>query len=176
MYFITQGADIGWGSRPALSTLLLALVSFVMFVVIEMRTERPTFDFSVFRIRAFSGAMFGSMGMNFSYWPLMIYLPIYFHGVLVMGFLLLEGVRSALARALPEGWDAATSQRLAEQVAAGEFAGLTTSTDLAMAHAALVRGFEWVMLYGMAGAWLLALLSRIAFGVSTKMSAQRVEP
>lgn len=106
----------------------------------------------------------------------MIYLPIYFHGVLVMGFLLLEGVRSALARALPEGWDAATSQRLAEQVAAGEFAGLTTSTDLAMAHAALVRGFEWVMLYGMAGAWLLALLSRIAFGVSTKMSAQRVEP
>nr|WP_150622304.1 MFS transporter [Pandoraea horticolens] len=293
VYFITQGAALGWGSRPALGMLLLALISFVMFVVIEMRTERPTFDFSVFRIRAFSGAMFGSMGMNFSYWPFMIYLPIYFHGVLgydglvaglallsytlptllvpplaerlaakygakrviplgmftiglgfllmklgtgaplagwlamlpgcvlcgtglgltntpatntatgavspnragmasgidmsarlislainiaVMGFLLLEGVHSRLARALPEGWDAATSQRLAEQVAAGEFAGFTTSTDLAMAHAALVCGFEWVMLYGMAGAWLLALLSRIAFGVSTKMSAQRVEP
>ncbi len=36
------------------------------------------FDFAVFRVPAFSGAIFGCMGMNFSYWPLMIYLPIYF--------------------------------------------------------------------------------------------------
>jgi hypothetical protein len=36
------------------------------------------FDFSVFRIRNFSGALIGSMGMNFSFWPFMIYLPIYF--------------------------------------------------------------------------------------------------
>jgi MFS family permease len=36
------------------------------------------FDFSVFEIRTFSGAILGSMGMNFSFWPFMIYLPIYF--------------------------------------------------------------------------------------------------
>jgi hypothetical protein len=36
------------------------------------------FDFSVFRIRAFSGALIGSAAMNFSFWPFMIYLPIYF--------------------------------------------------------------------------------------------------
>jgi MFS family permease len=36
------------------------------------------FDFSVFRIRAFSGALMGSIGMNFSFWPLMIYLPVYY--------------------------------------------------------------------------------------------------
>lgn len=40
------------------------------------------FDFSVFRIRNFSGALFGSMGMNFSFWPFMIYLPIYFQSSL----------------------------------------------------------------------------------------------
>jgi len=32
----------------------------------------------VFRIRAFSGALMGSIGMNFSFWPLMIYLPVYY--------------------------------------------------------------------------------------------------
>jgi len=293
VYFITQGPVLGWHSREALSILLLAVVGFVMFVVIETRAERPMFDFSVFRIRAFSGAMFGSMGMNFSYWPFMIYLPIYFHGVLgydgmaaglallsytlptlvvpplaerlsekyeakrviplgmftiglgfllmklgtgashagwlamlpgcvlcgtglgltntpvtntatgavspnragmasgidmsarlislainiaVMGFLLLAGVCSGLARALPDRWDTEALQRLAEQVAAGEFATLTTPSDLAAAHAALVHGFEWVMLYGMAGAWLLALLSRIAFGERKTMSAQCIEP
>jgi hypothetical protein len=40
------------------------------------------FDFSVFRIRNFSGAICGSIGMNFSFWPFVIYLPIYFQGVL----------------------------------------------------------------------------------------------
>jgi len=36
------------------------------------------FDFSVFRIRAFSGSIVGSSAMNLSYWPFMIYLPIWF--------------------------------------------------------------------------------------------------
>lgn len=36
------------------------------------------FDFSVFRIRPFSGAIIGSAAMNISFWPLMIYLPIWF--------------------------------------------------------------------------------------------------
>jgi hypothetical protein len=43
------------------------------------------FDFSVFRIRNFSGALLGSMGMNFSFWPFMIYLPIFFQGALGYG-------------------------------------------------------------------------------------------
>ena len=36
------------------------------------------FDFAVLRIPQFSGALMGSAGMNFSFWPFMIYLPIYF--------------------------------------------------------------------------------------------------
>jgi MFS family permease len=43
------------------------------------------FDFSVFRIRAFSGAIIGCIGMNFSYWPFIIYLPIYFQSGLGLG-------------------------------------------------------------------------------------------
>lgn len=36
----------------------------------------------MFKNRPFSGALMGSIGMNFSFWPLMIYLPLYFQGAL----------------------------------------------------------------------------------------------
>lgn len=74
-WFITQGAD-------SLTTLILSVVSFVVFVVTEKTSPNPMFDFSVFRIRNFSGAIMGSIGMNMSFWPFMIYLPIYFQTVL----------------------------------------------------------------------------------------------
>jgi hypothetical protein len=59
-------------------------VSFIIFLVVEKRNSRPMFDFSVFRIRNFSGALLGSMGMNFSFWPFTIYLPIFFQVLWVM--------------------------------------------------------------------------------------------
>ena len=49
------------------------------FLIAENVSPRPMFDFSVFRIRDFSGAIIGSAAMNISYWPFMIYLPISFH-------------------------------------------------------------------------------------------------
>ncbi|MBO9662096.1 MFS transporter [Dokdonella sp.] len=82
-YAITQGPDLGGFTAPAtLAILAVSLAAFVAFVRVERRHAHPMFDFSVFKIRAFSGAIVGCVGMNFSYWPLMIYLPIYFQGVL----------------------------------------------------------------------------------------------
>ncbi len=40
---------------------------------------QPMFDFDVFRIPSFSGALLGAVGMNLSFWPLIIYLPTWFH-------------------------------------------------------------------------------------------------
>lgn len=77
-YFITQGPDLGFASASALAILGVAIASFIAFVVAEKISPRPMFDVSVFRIRSFSGALLGSAGMNFSFWPFMIYLPIYF--------------------------------------------------------------------------------------------------
>ncbi|WP_193452069.1 MFS transporter [Pseudomonas nitroreducens] len=85
VFYITQGAGMGFASPAALAILLLSLASLAAFVLIERRVAHPMFDFSVLRIRAFSGAMFGSAGMNASFWPLMIYLPVYYHGVLGYG-------------------------------------------------------------------------------------------
>jgi EmrB/QacA subfamily drug resistance transporter len=293
VYFITQGPDLGLGSPAALSIFAATVCSFIAFIFIEKRSPRPMFDFSVFRIRSFSGALFGSMGMNVSYWPFIIYLPIYFQGALgytsvnaglsllaytlptlvvpplaerlafrvgarkviplgmftiglgfmlmrfgagmehaswltmlpgcllcgaglgltntpvtntatgsvsphragmasgidmsarlislavniaLMGFILLEGVLAYLTRALPGVSETSPLRLLAEKVAAGNVAHLTKdSVELAAAdpqgvivHAALVHGFDLVMLYGMIGAWVMALLSVVAFRPGTQ--------
>ena len=86
-YFITQGPDLGFASPAALAILGAATVSFFAFLFAEHVSRRPMFDFSVFRIRAFSGSIIGSAAMNVSYWPFMIYLPIWFHAGLGYGSL-----------------------------------------------------------------------------------------
>ncbi|MEW6454954.1 MAG: MFS transporter [Pseudomonadota bacterium] len=77
-YTITQGADLGFASPTALAIIAVTAASLVAFVAAERFAAHPMFDFSVFKVRNFTGAIFGCVGMNFSYWPFMIYLPIYF--------------------------------------------------------------------------------------------------
>ncbi|WP_084508246.1 MFS transporter [Mesorhizobium sp. WSM3224] len=79
VFYITQGPELGFASPSALAILVLSVASFVAFLIAERVSKRPMFDFSVFRIRPFSGAIVGSAAMNVSYWPFMIYLPIWFH-------------------------------------------------------------------------------------------------
>ncbi|EJN05262.1 MFS transporter [Phyllobacterium sp. YR531] len=85
VYFITQGPSLGFTSTIALSILAVSAASLIAFIIIEMTHTYPMFDFSVFRVRNFSGALLGSMAMNFSFWPFMIYMPIYFQGGLGYG-------------------------------------------------------------------------------------------
>lgn len=81
-WLITQGPAAGFASVSSLTSLLVAVGGLIVFVVAQRRAADPAFDFSVFRIRRFSGALLGSMGMNFSFWPFMIYLPLLFqHGL-----------------------------------------------------------------------------------------------
>jgi hypothetical protein len=79
VFYITQGPSYGFRSPAGLSILGVSVVSFIGFLIVERMSARPLFDFSVFRIRNFSGAIVGSSAMNLSYWPFMIYLPIWFH-------------------------------------------------------------------------------------------------
>jgi EmrB/QacA subfamily drug resistance transporter len=78
-FYITQGPALGFASPAGLAILGVSAVSFIVFLLAEKVSRRPMFDFSVFRIRPFSGAIVGSAAMNLSYWPFMIYLPIWFH-------------------------------------------------------------------------------------------------
>ena len=81
-FFITQGSAHGFYNATSIAAITISVLSFIVFIIIENTIQYPMFDFSVFRIRNFSGALFGSMGMNFSFWPFMIYLPIYFQSTL----------------------------------------------------------------------------------------------
>lgn len=76
-FYITQGPDLGFASTTGLAILGLSVVSFIAFLIAEKVSARPMFEFSVFRIRPFSGAIIGSSAMNTSFWPFMIYLPIW---------------------------------------------------------------------------------------------------
>lgn len=98
-YFITQGPDLGFKSLIALGSITIALISFILFIWVEKTNPHPMFDFSVFQIRNFSGAILGSIGMNFSFWPFIIYLPIYFQSCL--GYDVVTVGLSLLAYTLP---------------------------------------------------------------------------
>ncbi|MCI4589400.1 MFS transporter [Sphingobium sp. BYY-5] len=98
-YFITQGPDLGFASPAALAILGIAVASFIAFLIAEKFSPRPMFDFSVFRIRPFSGAVIGSAAMNISFWPFMIYLPIWFQAGL--GYDSMTAGMALLAYTLP---------------------------------------------------------------------------
>jgi EmrB/QacA subfamily drug resistance transporter len=98
-YFITQGPDLGFASPTALGIIGVAVMGFFAFLFAEKINPRPMLDFSVFKVRRFSGALCGSVGMNLSFWPFMIYLPIYFQSCL--GYDVVSAGLSLLAYTLP---------------------------------------------------------------------------
>ena len=116
-YFITQGPDLGFTSAAAISIIVASAVSFVIFLWVEKRNPHPMFDFSVFGIRNFSGALLGSMGMNFSFWPFMIYLPIFFQSAL--GYGSVTAGLSLLAYTLPTLVVPPVGERLAHKYQPG---------------------------------------------------------
>ena len=99
MFYITQSAALGLTSAAGLGVLGATVLALAGFFIAERASARPMFDFSVFRIRAFTGAIFGSMGMNFSFWPFMIYLPIWFQ--VALGYDSVTAGLALLAYTLP---------------------------------------------------------------------------
>ncbi|MGE7416598.1 MFS transporter [Methylobacterium tarhaniae] len=78
VFLITRGQALSPDDPAGLVTAAIGALSLALFVAVETRTARPMFDFRAFRIRRFSGALIGASGMNFSFWPFVIYLPIHF--------------------------------------------------------------------------------------------------
>jgi EmrB/QacA subfamily drug resistance transporter len=116
-YYITQGSDLGFASLRAILVLVATAVAFIAFLCAERLSARPMFDFSVFRIRKFSGALMGSAGMNFSFWPFMIYLPIYFQ--IGLGYDSVSAGLALLAYTLPTLLFPPLGERLALRYGSG---------------------------------------------------------
>lgn len=116
-YLIIQGPQPDVSKGGALLIGLATLAAFIAFVVSQQRKAQPMVDFSVFRVRRFSGALLGSMGMNFSFWPLMIYLPLYFQAG--MGLNAVDAGWLLLAYTLPTLFVPPLGERLALRLQPG---------------------------------------------------------
>lgn len=109
--YVTQGPVLGFGSPQALGIIGLSVLGLAGFIIAEQRSPRPMVDFQVFRVRRFSGALLGSMGQNFSFWPFIIYLPIYFH--IGLGYDAIHTGLALLAYTLPTLFVPPVAERLA---------------------------------------------------------------
>ena len=154
-WLITQGSTLDWHGGSAYGLVALTLLSALLFIWIEQRHPHPMFDFSVFRIRPFSGALMGSIGMNFSFWPLMIYLPVYYQ--VGLGYSSLATGVALLAYTLPTLIMPPLAERLVAKFGAARFIPLglfTLGASFMLMKIAAANG--WTLLPGalLAGATL----------------------
>ena len=113
-------------------------------------SRNPMLVLSVFRVRRFSGALLGSMGMNFSFWPLIIYLPVYFHSVL--GYYGLQTGLALTAYTLPTLFAPPWAERLALRWPSGRVISLGLAL-IALGLGLMAAGTtlpvpEWLLLPG----------------------------
>lgn len=95
---VTEGVAGGLTSTSALAAFGLSAAAAAVFVAVERRSDHSMVDFGIFGHRDFSGALLGSAGMNFAFWPAIVYLPAYLQagrgysvagaGLLLLGYTL----------------------------------------------------------------------------------------
>ncbi|MER5438403.1 MFS transporter [Streptomyces sp. NPDC002790] len=73
VYGVIEGGSAGWGSAQAVIAFVVAAVSLVAFVLVELRSPSPMLDMRLFKSSAFSGAaivmgltLFAQVGLVFA--------------------------------------------------------------------------------------------------------------
>jgi EmrB/QacA subfamily drug resistance transporter len=74
---VIDGNSVGWFSAPILWRLLGGIALLVLFVVVELRQERPMLDLAIFRSRHFIGTVFAMVGYAVGAQVMIFYLPLY---------------------------------------------------------------------------------------------------
>ena len=82
MYALIEGNALGWGSPIILSLFALIVALTAVFVAGQLRQARPMFDLSLFANRTFAGASVVAIVIAAAFFTLVVYLPLYFQGVL----------------------------------------------------------------------------------------------
>ena len=85
MYALIEGNALGWSSPAVLSLLGATVVLMAGFVVGQLRQARPMVDLSLFTNRTFAGASIVAVVIAAAFFTLIVYLPLYFQGVLGYG-------------------------------------------------------------------------------------------
>jgi EmrB/QacA subfamily drug resistance transporter len=77
VFGLVRGNSQGWGSAQIVGSLVTAALLLVAFVLVERRQERPMFDLSLFRRRAFTGAAIAAFCLSASMFSMFLYLTLY---------------------------------------------------------------------------------------------------
>jgi EmrB/QacA subfamily drug resistance transporter len=79
---LIKGNDKGWGSTEIVSLLVGSVVLLAIFLVAELRQERPMLDLSLFKKPAFTGASLVALAISSSMFSMFLYLTLYVQDVL----------------------------------------------------------------------------------------------
>ena len=78
VFAIIEGIQKGWTDPLIVGSFAVAIVSALMFIVIERRTDQPLLPMAFFRQRDFTGSMVGMFFIMFALMGVMFYLPQFF--------------------------------------------------------------------------------------------------
>src|SRR3954454_9411496 len=82
IFGLIRGNPEGWGSPLILSCLIGAAVLLAAFIAIELRSDHPMLDLTLFRNQAFNGVSAVTFALSGGMFALFLYLTIYMQGVL----------------------------------------------------------------------------------------------
>jgi len=79
---LIKGNEKGWGSTEIVSLLVGSAVLLAIFLIAEVRQERPMLDLSLFKKPAFTGASLVALAISSSMFSMFLYLTLYVQDVL----------------------------------------------------------------------------------------------
>lgn len=85
MYVLIEGNALGWNSPIVLALLAATIILTTIFITGQLRQSRPMFDLSLFMDRTFTGASVVAVVIAAAFFTLIVYLPLYFQGVVNYG-------------------------------------------------------------------------------------------
>jgi EmrB/QacA subfamily drug resistance transporter len=82
VFGILRGNSLGWSSTVIVLSLVCGALLLFLFVVVELRQERPMFDVTLFRQRAFVGVSVATFAIAAGMFAMFPYLSIYLQDIL----------------------------------------------------------------------------------------------
>jgi EmrB/QacA subfamily drug resistance transporter len=82
VYGLIRSQPDGWGAPGVAGSLLAAAGLLAAFVVIELRTPHPMFDFALLRVPTFGGGLIAAWSISASLFSLLTYLVLYLQNIL----------------------------------------------------------------------------------------------
>jgi EmrB/QacA subfamily drug resistance transporter len=82
VFALVRGNTEGWGSAQIVGFLAGSVVLLALFVVVELKQERPMLDLSLFRKPAFTGVSIAAFCLSASMFAMFLYLTLYLQNAL----------------------------------------------------------------------------------------------